>query len=67
MPGCSKHSRQEKRNEHSQVGNTGTRKDPKVVGRRFFEDTQAFLDYYYFIKAKENEIWVIEEEEEIQS
>ena len=33
----------------------------------FLEDTQAFLDYYYFIKAKENEIWVIEEEEEIQS
>lgn len=28
----------------------------------FAEDTSAFLDYYYYIKAKENEIYVIEED-----
>lgn len=33
----------------------------------FPEDTKAFLDYYYFIKTRENEIYVIEEDEEIRS
>ncbi len=33
----------------------------------FSEDTKAFLDYYYFIKTRENEIWVVEEDGEIQS
>ena len=33
----------------------------------FSDDTRAFLDYYYFIKTRENEIWVIEEDGEIQS
>ena len=33
----------------------------------FTEDTQAFLDYYYFIKTKENRIYVIEEDGEIRS
>ena len=33
----------------------------------FAEDTKAFLDYYYFIKARENEIYVIEEKEYIRS
>ncbi len=36
---------------------TATRKLWEEV---FEEDTKAFLDYYYFIKAKENEIYVIE-------
>lgn len=33
----------------------------------FSEDTKAFLDYYYFLKTRENEIYVIEEEDEIRS
>lgn len=33
----------------------------------FDEDSKAFLDYYYFMKAKDNEIYVIEEEQEIRS
>lgn len=33
----------------------------------FSEDTKAFLDYYYFFKARENEIYVIEEDKEIRS
>lgn len=33
----------------------------------FPEDTKEFLDYYYFIKTRENEIYVIEEDEEIRS
>ncbi len=33
--------------------------------RIFLEDTKAFLDYYYFLKTKENEIYVVEEEGEI--
>ena len=33
----------------------------------FQEDTKAFLDYYYFIKTKENEIYVVEEDGEIRS
>ena len=28
----------------------------------FTEDTKAFLDYYYYIKARDNEIYVIEED-----
>lgn len=33
----------------------------------FSEDTKAFLDYYYYIKARDNEIYVIEEDGEICS
>ena len=33
----------------------------------FREDTKEFLDYYYFIKARENQIYVIEEDGEIRS
>lgn len=33
----------------------------------FREDSKEFLDYYYFIKTKENEIYVIEEENEIRA
>lgn len=33
----------------------------------FPEDTKAFLDYYYFIKTKENRIYVIEEDGGIRS
>ena len=33
----------------------------------FEEDSKAFLDYYYFMKAKENEIYVVEEDNEIRS
>lgn len=33
----------------------------------FPEDTKQFLDYYYFIKARENEIYVIEEDDAIRS
>lgn len=33
----------------------------------FDEDTKAFLDYYYFIKTRENEIYVIEEDDDIRS
>ena len=33
----------------------------------FPEDTQAFLDYYYYIKTKDNQIYVIEEDEQICS
>ena len=33
----------------------------------FTEDTGAFLDYYYYIKAKENDIYVVEEDGRICS
>ncbi len=33
----------------------------------FSEDSKEFLDYYYYFKTKDNEIYVIEEEEEIRS
>lgn len=33
----------------------------------FSEDSKAFLDYYYFLKARDNEIYVLEEDEEIRS
>ena len=33
----------------------------------FPEDTKAFLDYYYYIKTRDNEIYVIEEDGEICS
>ena len=42
-------------------------KTRKLWEEVFSDDTRAFLDYYYFIKTKENEIWVIEEDGEIQS
>lgn len=33
----------------------------------FAEDTKAFLDYYYYIKARDNEIYVVEETDQICS
>ena len=33
----------------------------------FTEDTKEFLDYYYSVKTKENEIYVIEDEGKIVS
>ncbi|MEE1087183.1 MAG: GNAT family N-acetyltransferase [Schaedlerella sp.] len=33
----------------------------------FTEDTEEFLDYYYFLKIKDNEIYVIEEDGKIRS
>lgn len=33
----------------------------------FSEDTKAFLDYYYFMKVRENQIYVIEDEDGIHS
>lgn len=33
----------------------------------FTEDTKAFLDYYYYIKTKDNEIYVVEEDDRICS
>ena len=47
--------------------NRSTKKTRKLWEEVFSDDTRAFLDYYYFIKTKENEIWVIEEDGEIQS
>lgn len=35
--------------------------------RVFSEDTKQFLDYYYYFKTRENEIYVIEEEDAIRS
>ncbi|WP_334196567.1 GNAT family N-acetyltransferase, partial [Muricomes intestini] len=33
----------------------------------FKEDSKEFLDYYYFIKVRDNQIYVIEEDGEIRS
>ena len=33
----------------------------------FTEDDKQFLDYYYYCKTKENEIYVVEEEEKLCS
>ena len=33
----------------------------------FSEDTKSFLDYYYYFKARDNEIFVIEEDGAIRS
>ena len=64
--GAKKH-RWENEDGTSKTGRTGAPKDPEAVEEVFSDDTRAFLDYYYFIKTKENEIWVIEEDGEIQS
>ena len=37
----------------------------KLWEKIFTEDTSEFLDYYYTVKTKENEIYVIEDEGEI--
>lgn len=42
-------------------------KTRKLWEEVFTEDTAEFLDYYYSVKAKENEIYVIEDEGEIVS
>ncbi|MGC4017939.1 MAG: GNAT family N-acetyltransferase [Muricomes sp.] len=33
----------------------------------FAEDSKKFLDYYYFMKTRDNQIYVIEEDEAIRS
>lgn len=33
----------------------------------FTEDSKEFLDYYYFLKTRDNEIYVVEEDGEIRS
>lgn len=38
-------------------------KTRKLWEEIFSEDTKAFLDYYYSVKTKENEIFVVEEED----
>lgn len=50
------------------------RLDPDEHGRTrklweevFADDTKAFLDYYYYIKTRDNEIYVVEEDEGICS
>ncbi len=35
--------------------------------RVFSEDSKEFLDYYYFLKTRDNEIYVVEEDGEIRS
>lgn len=42
-------------------------KTRKLWEEVFSEDTAEFLDYYYFVKARENQIYVVEEEEKIRS
>ena len=64
--GAKKH-RWENEDGISKTGRTGAPKTRKLWEEVFSDDTRAFLDYYYFIKTKENEIWVIEEDGEIQS
>lgn len=39
----------------------------KLWEKIFIEDTKEFLDYYYFLKTKENEIYVIEKDDDIRS
>lgn len=39
----------------------------KLWEKVFTEDTKEFLDYYYFIKTHENEIYIIEENNQISS
>lgn len=48
--------------------------DPTEHGRTrrlweevFTEDTKEFLDYYYFVKARGNQIYTVEEDEDIRS
>ncbi len=42
-------------------------KTRKLWEEVFEEDTKEFLDYYYFIKARNNEIYVVEEDGDIQA
>lgn len=42
-------------------------KTRKLWERVFKEDSKAFLDYYYFIKTRDNQIYVIEDEGDIRS
>ena len=51
-----------RRLEQSEHGNTRP-----LWEEVFTEDTQAFLDYYYYIKTKDNQIYVVEEDEQICS
>ena len=51
-----------RRLEQSEHGNTRP-----LWEEVFTEDTQAFLDYYYYIKTKDNQIYVVEEDGQICS
>ena len=42
-------------------------KTRELYERVFAQDTKEFLDYYYSVKTKDNEIYVIEEDEKIVS
>lgn len=42
-------------------------KTRKLWEEVFPEDTAAFLDYYYYIKTRDNSIYVIEEDDDIQA
>ncbi|MBO5460411.1 MAG: GNAT family N-acetyltransferase [Ruminococcus sp.] len=42
-------------------------KTRKLWEQIFTEDSREFLDYYYFLKTRDNEIYVIEEDNEIRS
>lgn len=39
----------------------------KLWEKVFDEDTREFLDYYYFVKARDNQIFVVEEDEDIRA
>ena len=42
-------------------------KTRKLWEEVFTEDTREFLDYYYFVKARDNHIFVIEEDDGIRA
>lgn len=48
--------------ENSQHGQTR-----KLWEEVFQDDSKAFLDYYYFLKTRDNQIYVINEDEDIRS
>lgn len=66
VKGAKKH-RWENEDGTSKTGRTGAPKDPEAVGGSVFRRYQGISGLLLFIKTKENEIWVIEEDGEIQS
>ena len=46
---------------------SGTGKPGSFSRAGISEDSQEFVDYYYYIKTKDNTIYVIEEDDEIRA
>ena len=60
-------NKRRQQDDRAQTGTERTRKDPFFVGRSVYRRYECFLDYYYYIKTKDNQIYVVEEDGQICS